>query len=274
MNDKKCIACHTSELSQQIKKILNLFSLTYIICNSCGATFRKSIISKNDYTFVKINDTKNNVWKKYNGQTLTSREWVTIGNGGMSDKDQKEADEKQRQTDLEKWLEKISLGNIKIVFKGADTSVIFRQGEELLSVLPNVSLKEPRAVRQSSGGYAGPTFRIAKGVSFKMGRFGSTSESHQEIRDIDSGILTITNERLVFSGNLKTINIDLRKIFQIDPFTDGFAIHKEGREKTQYFEWSGHGTIIFTQGNREYEEPINGMILKCIIEGAIRNSNK
>lgn len=260
---KKCIACQMGIMSPKTEKVFcGLFSRDSIICEKCGATFRKS---DSAYKFVKINDRANNIWKEYGRQTLTAREWVNIGNGGMSD-------EKQRVVDIEQWLERLSEGTIKISFKGVETPVIMKPDEELLFTLPAVTLKEPRAIRKSSGGYAGPSFRIAKGVYFRMGRFGSTSESHQEIRNIDRGILTITGERLVFSGNMKTINLDLRKIIQVDPFTDGLALHKEGREKTQYFVWNENiGRMQLTEGDRSYNEPINGMILKCVMEGAIRN---
>lgn len=263
---KKCVACHIGEMFPKNEKVFfGLFSRDGIICDKCGATFRKA---EGGYKFVKTNDQNNGVWKEYGRQTLTAREWVNIGNGGMSDA-------KQRVADIERWLGKLSDGSIKISFKGVDTPVILKPGEDLLFALPAVGLKEPRAVRKSSGGYAGPSFRVAKGVYFRMGRFGSTSESHQEIRDIDKGILTITNERFVFSGNMKTINLDLRKIVQVDPFTDGLALHKEGREKTQYFVWNENvGRMQLSEGERSYTEPINGMILKCVMEGAIRNFNK
>jgi hypothetical protein len=263
---KRCVACHVGEMSLKTEKVFfGLFSREGIMCDKCSATFRKN---ETGYKFVKVNDQSNKVWQEYSRQTLSPREWVNIGNGGMSD-------EKQRKADIEQWLEKLSAGAIKISFKGVDTPVIMKSGEELLFALPGVTLKEPRAVRKSSGGYAGPSFRVAKGVYFRMGRFGSTSESHQEIRDIDRGILTITNERFVFSGNMKTINLDLRKIVQVDPFTDGLALHKEGREKTQYFVWNENiGHMQLTEGSRSYSEPINGMIMKCVMEGAIRNFSK
>jgi hypothetical protein len=43
-------------------------------------------------------------------------------------------------------------------------------------------LTEPRSVRTSRGAYAGPSFRIAKGVSFRFGGYCGTSESHEELR--------------------------------------------------------------------------------------------
>jgi hypothetical protein len=263
---KKCVACKIGEMSPKTEKVFfGLFSRDGIICDKCGATFRKS---ENGYKFVKTNDQNSNVWKEYGRQILSAREWVNIGNGGMSD-------QKQRVADIEQWLGKLSAGTMKISFKGVDTPVIVKSDEELLFALPGVTLKEPRAIRKSSGGYAGPSFRVAKGVYFRMGRFGSTSESHQEIRNIDQGVLTITSERLVFSGGMKTINLDLRKIVQVDPFTDGLALHKEGREKTQYFLWNENiGKMTLSEGGRSYSEPLNGMIVKCVMEGAIRNFNK
>lgn len=265
---KKCVACHVGQmLPKTDKSFFGLISHDDIVCNKCGATFRK-INNGDDYRFIKINNEYNNVWSEYGKQTLATHEWINIGNGGMSD-------EKQRTADIEDWLKRLSEGTISVSFKGVETPVIMKPDEKLLFALPHIILKEPRAVRTSSGGYAGPSFRIAKGVSFRLGRFGSTSESHQEIRTIDNGILTITNERFVFSGGMKTINIDLRKIVQADPFTDGIAIHKEGREKTQYFVWGEDAARMqLTSGDRNYNEPIDGVIVKCLMEGAIKNYNK
>lgn len=266
---KRCVACGSDSLliGEERGGFLWLGKYQTLLCAKCGTKFRKEINETGGW-HLRETKTENKVWSEYQFQELTAREWVNIGNGGMSDA-------KQRVADIEEWLERLSEGTLKVSFKGIDTPVILKPGEELLFALPNVMLKEPRAVRKSSGGYAGPSFRIAKGVSFRMGRFGSTSESHQEIRDIDRGILTVTGERFIFSGNMKTINIDLRKIVQVDPFTDGLALHKEGREKTQYFLWNENiGRMQLTGGDRKYTEPITGLIVKCVMDGAIRNFNK
>ena len=263
---KKCISCRIGNLSHKVEKFFfGLFSRAVIVCDKCEATFKKT---EGGYKFIYANGQTTTAWKEYGGQTLSAREWVAIGNGGMSDA-------KQRVTDIENWLEKLRKGSIKVKFEGVETPVFLKLGEELLFTLPEVTLKEPRAVYRSSGGYAGPSFRVAKGVYFRLGRFGSTGESHQEIRTIDKGILTITSERFIFSGNMKTINIDLRKIVQIDPFLDAFALHRDGREKTQYFTWNENmGRLHLSAENRSYSEPINGLILKCAIDGARTNFYK
>lgn len=244
-----------------------LFKYQVLFCSKCGAEFRKPINSADDWEFYKTRDLTA-IWNKYSYKELAAHEWVNIGNGGVSDQE-------QRVIDIEDWLQRVSDGVMKVSFKGVDTPVILKPTEQVLFALPGVTLKEPRAVRKSTGGYAGPSFRVAKGVYFRMGRFGSTSESHQEIRNIDRGVLTVTGERLVFSGGMKTINVDLRKIVQVDPFVDGLGLHKEGREKTQYFVWNEHiGTMQLAVGDRKYSEPISGMLVKCVMEGAIRNYDK
>ena len=141
-----------------------------------------------------------------------------------------------------------------------------KKKEELQLALPNISLLEPRAVR--TGGYGGPSFRVAKGVYFRVGGF--RAESHEELRNIDQGTLTLTNKRLVFSGTKRTINIDLRKIVSVEPYSDSIALRREGKEKTQYFTGINQAELTITVGDRVYKEPFSGLILMYLIEGLTR----
>src|SRR5258705_14545 len=88
---------------------------------------------------------------------------------------------------------------------GTPTNLALADGEELLCNLPGTTLMEPRAIRISRGCYAGPSIRIAKGVSFHFGSSQSISESHDEIRPVDSGGLAVTNRRLIFVGSNRTV---------------------------------------------------------------------
>jgi len=221
-----CPICHSSNISESATLYLfGLIKIQSVICNSCQAVFR---IKNHNLKLVKVTEQKNPVWQEYQKQLLTPREWNTIGKGGMSDI-------KQHAADRVHWFGELRNGKINFTFIQANTPVILKNNEKVYCAISGVILKEPRAVRVTHGGYAGPTVRIAKGVSFHLGSFGSSSQSHQEIKTIDKGILTLTNQRLIFSGAMKTISISIDKIVQIDPFVDGISLHKEGREKTQYF---------------------------------------
>jgi len=90
---------------------------------------------------------------------------------------------------------------------------------------------EPRAIREYVRGFSG--FRIAKGVYIGGGR--GRAESHEELRVLDYGTLTITNKRLIFMGKFKGHNIKHDHISFVDVHTDGIQIGKTGRQRTMYF---------------------------------------
>ncbi len=88
-------------------------------------------------------------------------------------------------------------------------------------------LSEPRSVRKTSGGMAG--VRIMKGVT--VGGFGSESRSSLEWTKLDSGILTITNQRLLFRGNLENRTIPLNKIVSFNTTKQTIEVSVDGKTK-------------------------------------------
>ncbi len=147
-------------------------------------------------------------------------------------------------------------------------SIILKRNEVWIMDL-SASLWEGRAVR--TGGYAGTRVRIAKGVSVNVGGF--KAESHQELREIDSGTFTLTNQRIVFSGGKRTLSINLNKIITVAPYLDRtIALSREGKQKTQYFQLP-EGEIPVNVEERTYSEPISGQMIVWAIEGALERSN-
>jgi len=162
-------------------------------------------------------------------------------------------------------------GEVSIRMIYDNSPVLLKRKEELQVVLPNVALWEPRSVRQSVGGYGGPSFRIAKGVSWRLGAFKAQSESHEELRAIDQGRFTLTNKRLIFSGAKRTVDINLNKLVSIEPYSDGIAVRTSGRQRTQYFVIDPRQiTATVTIGNRVYQEPFTGLMLQYLIEGLVK----
>jgi hypothetical protein len=255
---EKCPACKSSQLRETTeKKLLGLLTVRNFICNNCGATFTQH---RDKYKLSKVQITSTPTWQSYGNQILTEKEWKNIAYGGMSDAKQKEAD-------MELWMGKLKEGTIPIQIMGGEAPIIIKKDEELQLTLPSIVLREPRAVRQSSGGYGGPSFRVAKGLYFRVGAFGSTSESHEEMRDIDQGTFSLTNKRVVFSGSKRTIEIPLKKIISMEPYSDGIAIRRSGKEKTQYFIGVNCAGLTITVDDRIYKESLSGLILMHLIEG-------
>jgi len=267
----KCPVCKSGWLAGTAKKkLFGLLTTKSAKCNKCSAFFMGH---GGKYKLAEVQDTSISVWRNYGKETLTKREWKNIAHGGMSDAKQKMVDDRQKMVDMEEWMSAIKEGRVPIKFgRGISLPILLKKGEELQCVIPNVLLKEPRSVRVSSGGHAGVSFRLAKGLYYRTGSFGSRSESHEEMKVVDmKGILTLTDRRIVFSGSKRTLNVKLEKVISIEPYKDGIALRREGKEKIQYFIWPKNIVqLIATVEDRVYKEPFSGLIFKYMVEG-VRN---
>jgi hypothetical protein len=116
--------------------------------------------------------------------------------------------------------------------------------EEIICVLPETFLSEPRSVRVYHGGSRGASIRVAKGLSFRVFESRGYSESHDEIRTIDQGNFIITKRRVIFSGSQRTITMDLDQIVNIVPIPEGVRINKERRDKPFIFGFDPKLTTI------------------------------
>ena len=200
-------------------------------------------------------------------------------NGGVSDAEQRRIDKENheremrelealKERDINEFLNNLQNGAINISTTDY-CPIILKKNEEPSIIMNNISLHEPRAVRQTIGGYRGTSVRVAKGVSFRVGGMKARSESHEELRNIDQGSLVLTNKRLIFIGSKRTTNIDLRKIVAIEPYRDGISSQRENKQKTEYFIGTDRSTVSFTKDGRSTTIPITGVVLKAAIQGNI-----
>ena len=259
----KCPVCKSGQLKLATrKKFLGLQTALSYKCPNCGAV---STPDGDKYKLTTVKDKSNPVWQDYGNKGLTEQEWKTISSGGLSNTQQYEAA-------MEQWMTALKEGEISVKMIYDNSQVLLKRKEELQVVLPNMSLWEPRSLRQSVGGYGGPSFRIAKGLSWRLGVFKAQSESHEELRAIDQGRFTLTNKRLIFSGAKRTVDINLNKIISIEPYSDGIAVRTSGRQKTQYFVGIDpkQVTATVTIGNRVYQESFTGLMLQYLIEGLVK----
>ena len=119
----------------------------------------------------------------------------------------------------------------------------FDQDEQVLCVLPYVDLMESRAVRHSirrgRSAYGGPTIRLARGLSVRLGASDSTgesvSESFDELRQIDNGTLVLTTKRLAFLGSLRTNNSSLDAVIGVEDVGNGIQVHRERKQKAETY---------------------------------------
>lgn len=181
-----------------------------------------------------------------------------------------------------KMIQSVREGKVNLKLLLTESPVILQNDEEPRFMLPNISLLEPRSVRTSGAFYGGPTFRVAKGVSFRLGAASGRSTSHEEIKNIDTGILTLTNFRLVFSGSMKTANIPLAKIVTVEPYNDwlqeGIGIMKSSATKMQYFCYPKNKLnliqVQYTYEGMACRDNFSGQWLKAIVDGVLVQSKE
>jgi len=102
--------------------------------------------------------------------------------------------------------------NVACTFAGATAAdepsvpLQLAPGERVFSVLEQVSLVEPRKVPERwSVGYTGFSFRLARGLRYRVAGRGAKKEPGEEPpAPMDRGMATITDRRVVFSGSRRT----------------------------------------------------------------------
>ena len=248
----RCPVCKSGNLSvASKKKLFGLVKDENIECNNCHAKFTQD---GTKYRLSYVADPSNLTWQEYGNKTLEDNEWKNIAEGGLSN-------EKEKDADMEVWMTRVKNGNVPRL--SSESPILLKKNEELILSMSNISLSEPRAVR--TGGYGGPSIRVAKGVYFRVGGF--KAQSHDEIKNVDQGIITLTTTRIVFSGSKRTVNIPLGKVISIEPYSDAIALRREGKEKTQYFVGINNTILTLSISGRKYAEPFSGLMFKYIIEG-------
>jgi hypothetical protein len=110
-------------------------------------------------------------------------------------------------------------------------NLIVKDGERVLWV-EKASLYEDKVVsRRYEGGSSGVSFRLAKGVSFRVGNHRGHMVTERDEVETGRGVLVITNKRVVFHGGPKGISIPLAKIVSIDPYETMLYIDENNKAK-------------------------------------------
>jgi len=122
--------------------------------------------------------------------------------------------------------------------------LMLKKGEEAYYVT-SAELLEDRTTRVArQGAVAGLSIKIMKGVSFRPGVFRSYPISKTDLKRIDMGDFIITNQRVVFMGATKDINVPYKKLMGITPYTDALQLNREGKIKRQFFKMTDPMTCL------------------------------
>jgi hypothetical protein len=127
----------------------------------------------------------------------------------------------QNAVAAEGWLKLIQNGT----FKPPNTPVLLRENETAI-LNESCQLMEAKGTRI----YGGTGTRI-KGIYVG----GGASQSFDSLSGIDSGTLTLTNQRVVFTGSMQSRLAELNKIVSLKSFSDAIEIASGKTSKSQVY---------------------------------------
>jgi hypothetical protein len=251
-----CPVCRSQAMHEtDVKAFLHV--KRELVCGTCGSVFVEHGKDPELFQLDRTTQTSLPAWGTYAHKKLSAREWQTIAQGGLSDEEQSDAD-------LAGAMQALREGKVDAQ-TSADAPILLKGGEGVIFCIPDVTLREPRSV--TTGGYGGPSVHVAKGITLRVGAF--RAQSHEELKDVDSGTLVLTTKRLVFAGALRSPEIALAKLISVDAYSDAVAIRRTGKERTEIFFGLDRHRYEFVIEGRSYTEPFSGLILKYAIEGQV-----
>lgn len=133
-------------------------------------------------------------------------------------------------------------GRLEII----ESPQLMTKKHEVVHLQTGAALMKEAMVREWRGGYSGFSFPIAKGIRYRTGSGGGHSVVvGTELQFEDSGVFSITSQRIAYTGSRKTMEVPYTKLMSIDVFADGIRLHASNRQKALLFSVDqGMGNVI------------------------------
>ncbi len=119
------------------------------------------------------------------------------------------------------------------------------KGERVVWGFPNSRYLEDKVRRQFVGGSKGMSFRVAKGVYYRVGHFNGHSVEHTERVHLDTGWVIITNKNVYFAGPKKSLRLPYPKIVSLEPFSNGIGVVRDAANAKGQFFLTGDGWFTY-----------------------------
>jgi hypothetical protein len=99
-----------------------------------------------------------------------------------------------------------------------------------------VDLMKEVTLREFRGGSSGVSVPLGHGVRYRVGAFrGRSVVVGTQLVSQDSGMLTVTSKRAVFTGQKKTLEFRRDRLVGMEQFTDGIRLNVSNRQTASLF---------------------------------------
>jgi len=110
---------------------------------------------------------------------------------------------------------------------GTNLPINLQKDEEVVWVFPSSEYLEDKTQRQYVGHSQGVSFRIMKGVYYRVGVFRGQPIDRTERVHVDTGTVVVTNRHIYFAGPIKALRVPYAKIVSFQTFSDGIGIIRD-----------------------------------------------
>lgn len=152
--------------------------------------------------------------------------------------DNREISKQKKELTRLRLLTEIQDGNIPTL---TTSNIVTQKDERIYWIEPSSLLEEKVINRRYVGGSQGVSFRIMKGVSYRVGGHKGHYEVDKGNVEVSSGDLIITNKRIVFSGDKKSFSTRLDKIIDINLFNNGLQFSEINKNKPRLISFKKKG---------------------------------
>lgn len=120
-----------------------------------------------------------------------------------------------------------------------------QKGEKVVWAFGGCEYWEDKTKRSFQGRSNGVSFKVMKGVYYRVGAFKGSPVFSTERVLVDRGAVYITNKHIYFSGPTKSLRVPYSKIVAFQPFDDGIGITRDAQTaKPQIFK-TGDGWFSY-----------------------------
>ncbi len=110
-------------------------------------------------------------------------------------------------------------------------SIILNPGERAFAELPTMLVEEHTIDQDLDNGLSGKSFRLMRGVKYKIGDKKNDLLDRTDISDTDSGYLILTDKRIVYSGSNESFSVEINSLFGTRMFADSIQFTTIQNEK-------------------------------------------
>ncbi len=123
--------------------------------------------------------------------------------------------------------------------------ILPKKGEVVHLECPASLMKEV-TIRQYQSGYSGFSIPIGKsGIRYKVGGSrGHSVEVGTKLNVADTGILSVTNKRVVYLGSRKTVDMPYSKLVNLSVYHDGLEFHLSNRVNAPIFQVPSGSEVV------------------------------